>query len=364
MHFLTDIFVAIISGYLALTGMLADSISALLPVETTRPVATQTIVTENSALKRLDSTYADSQSLPDILLKNAAYQNASAIDGVNPTETNETTVEDALVNILCTYKTDTYSRTNTGTGFFVDPQGIIMTNSHIAQFLLLETVQNTGTTTCIVRAGNPAQPLYEAELLYISPAWIQQHAHLISETHPKGTGERDYALLYVTAGLHNAPMPSRFPHLSFDTSPLSMYNKNATITLGGYPAEGMNRTDINTELRPVVAETTITDMFTFTENKADVLLLGESPVGAFGASGGPVLNGDNKVIGLITTKGDDTIDSTTLRALTLSYIDRSMISESTFDLRKTMQGHLSFRAQLFQETIVPFLSRLLESELE
>lgn len=366
MQFIGDIFIAIIGGYLALTGSLAQGIETLLPTADTRNTAeTSTVAdTTSDTLKRLDSTYNVTEALPDILRTNAAYQNASIINGTEANEINDTAVEDALVNIFCTYKTEEYTRTNTGTGFFVDPAGIIMTNSHIAQFLLLETVANTGTTTCIVRAGNPATPRYEAELLYISPSWIQQHAHLITQAQPKGTGERDFALLYVTAGLNNTPLPGRFPYLTISTELLNYNMRNRTIAVAGYPAAGKDISDVTTTLEPVVAETTVTELYTFTENHADLIQIGSSPVGAFGASGGPILNQSNEVIGLITTKGDSDPDSTTLRALTLSYINRTIVEESTFTLQETMHGQLAFRAKLFQETIVPFLSKLLESELE
>lgn len=366
MQFLTDVLVAILGAYLALTGALADGIMTVLPVTTEertsynalQPEASHTEI--ESVLSVLSSAYKSSESLPDILVQNASYQSAQIMSGVEATTKSPWTVEDALVNIYCTYTTDTHKRTTTGSGFFIDKAGVILTNAHVAQFLLLEAVSTTGTTECIIRNGNPAEPRYEAELLYISPAWIQKHAHLIDSEQPRGTGERDYALLFVTKGLDNAPMPGQFPYLDVDTSLLHNTLIGDPILVGGYPAGDT----LGGALYLDTATTTITDMFTFVSNYADVISIGNSAVGEHGVSGGPVLNAEGNVIGLVTTKGSEEEGTHTLRALTLSYIDRTIIEESTFTLKETISGQLAFRAELFTSTIAPFLSRILESELE
>ncbi|MFT5036612.1 MAG: hypothetical protein ACI9VM_000174 [Candidatus Azotimanducaceae bacterium] len=373
MQFLTDILVAVLTSYLAFTNMLGDSIASLFPEQAApsghlsvqmapeKKVSDETLA---PLIESLESEYKQSTSLPDILIQNAAYQKASVIDGVRVEEINTTKVPDALVNIYCTYKTDNYVRTNTGTGFFIDSAGVILTNAHVAQFLILETVNKTGETECIIRAGDPAKPLYKAELLHISPAWILKHADLIAQENPQGTGERDYALLFVTAGLDNAPMPARFPYLSFDTSLLSTKMLDQEVLVAGYPAETFFEDGPDAELRPQSASSTVTDMFTFGSNYADIVSIAGSVIGEHGASGGPILNSEGKVIGLISTKGSPEEGSGSLRALTLSYVDRTILQESAIDLRQLISGRLALRAQLFTETIVPFLSEALESELE
>ncbi|MEM9337009.1 MAG: hypothetical protein AAGA35_04100, partial [Patescibacteria group bacterium] len=71
MHFLTDILVAILSGYLALTNGLADFISGEAPAEPAPHFE------ESAPLSPIPSTVEGGLPLPDILLKNADYPKAA-----------------------------------------------------------------------------------------------------------------------------------------------------------------------------------------------------------------------------------------------------------------------------------------------
>ncbi len=364
MQFLTDITIGILTAYLAFTNMLAGTILELTNFSQT-PISTlessiESNDTKDTAITQLSSAY---EAIPDILLQNSVYQNQSAsvinaqglAGNASPTE--------ALVNIYCTYKTDMYVKVTTGTGFFIDRKGVILTNAHVAQFLLLEGVE--GNTQCIIRTGNPATDTYEADLLYISPAWIRENAKLLTASRPSGTGERDYALLYVTSGLNNKPMPRYFPALSFDTRLLTINTLQDTVFAAGYPAETLfQESDGNAQLIPRLASTTITELMTFGSNYADVFSISGSYVGEQGSSGGPIVNTSGDAIGLISTRGDDTqFGQGSLRAITLSYIDRTIKEETGFNLRQNLGGNLPFRSQLFKDTLAPFLQFILTQQL-
>ena len=341
--------------------MIADGITNVLSPDTSPDEVTQQTKTDPRAptgLGRLSSAY---QTIPQILIDNTAYQSAN-LQNTQTSKPSSTPIE-ALVNIYCTYKTQEYIKATTGTGYFIDTDGIILTNAHVAQFLLLEGVE--GSTECIVRTGNPAEPTYEADLLYISPAWVQKHANLITQEHPQGTGERDYALLYVTSGLDNKPMPRHFPALSFDTELMTTGTLHDEVAAAGYPAEKLfNESDGNAELIPKLASTSIAELMTFSSNYADIFTIAGSEVGEQGSSGGPVVNQAGDAIGLISTRGDDEEFGTgSLRAITLSYIDRTIKEETGFTLEQNLGGNLPFRSQLFKDTLVPFLRGMLEREL-
>ncbi len=358
MSVLTSVLVAILSGYLALTTALADSLVALFP-PTPPSMHHEGAATEAAALTRIQSEYAD---IPKVVLEYSPTQVANALSALNTNVYAENPLE-ALVNIFCTYTRDGETRATTGSGFFIDSDGIILTNAHVAQYLLLEEI--SGETNCIIRTGNPAEPTFEVALLYISPAWILKNAASITQAAPRGTGERDYALLYVTEGIGNKPLPRAFASLPLYTGSISPRTRGLPINVAGYPAEtAFAAGDGTADLIPKLAPTTITDLMTFGSNLADVMSIGGSDVGEQGSSGGPILTTDNTVIGIISTRGDDERDGYgSLRALTLSYIARTYEEETTQSFALGLSGDLPARAAIFKQHMTPILLLLLQQEL-
>lgn len=354
MQIVINAIVFVLSTYLSLTNSLADFLSNTLSLE---PQLTET--SEEAPLANLPSFFGD--SLPDILLRSNEYQQAAlgAAAGLAGGTTDEPL--SALVNIFCTFSTDESIRTTTGSGFFIDPDGVIMTNAHIAQFLLLEKTEQFGDAECIVRTSSPASPRYTADLLYISPAWVEQNAAMVKAETPTGTGERDYALLYVSGDVAGWPLPAQFPALAFydDLLPISIVD--SSVTAAGYPATALIENGPSADLMARKAETTISELYTFGSNYADVISVRGSEVGAEGASGGPIVNEDGEVIGMIATRGDDETDgSGSLRAITLSHINRTIEEETGFSLSQNLNGDLPYRAKVFAETLTPFLVEILE----
>ena len=354
MNILGSIFVFIISGYIAFTNALATQIENILP--TSEKAGEEEILTDEMSL--LPSIFGN--RIPDILLSNAAYQQA-ALSNAGTSGQTASTPEEALVNVFCTFTTDDLVRTTTGSGFFIDPDGIIMTNAHVAQFLLLEETEEFGETDCIIRTGNPASPRYRAELLYLPPAWIEENADNLSQTIPLGTGERDYALLYVSESLDGESTPIVFPALMVADELLPVSVRGAEVVAAGYPASELIRNGSNTPLNAQVADTTISELYTFGSNYADVIAVRGSVVGAEGASGGPVLNDVGEVIGIIVTRGDDETDGEgSLRAITMSHISRTMEQETGQSLPNSLGGNLELKSQIFTDTVAPFLLQILE----
>ncbi len=356
MQMLSGLFVFIISIYFNAVSSLAEFIDAA--VSTPEPVVITEIVTTTPAVPE---TTSEISSIPQILIENAAYQKAAVVESILP-EAATSTAYEALVNIYCEHTTDTNIKVTTGTGFFIDTAGIILTNAHVAHFLLLDDI--IGESECVIRTGNPAEPKYVAELLYISPSWVRENASMFSEKTPTGTGERDYALLYVTSGLDNEPMPGRFPALPFDTELLKRGIVGQSAYVAGYPAESLFESGGRTPLVPKLATTTVAELMTFGSNYADVFTIMGTEVGEHGASGGPVLTEAGDVIGMISTKGDaEQFGEGSLRAITLSYVDRTIKEETGFDLLQNISGDIPRRARIFNETLVPFLRLVLEQQL-
>lgn len=374
---LGSIVTTILIGYLSLTNSIAHSIEAFITPQEITPITTEsqllkvTVPSEPSEkLSLFSRTVARATSIPKILRDNSAFQEAALIASTDVTSdipktvTNET-IEHALVNIFCQYKTDEYIRTTTGTGFFINKKGVLLTNAHVAQFLLLEHVDDSVIDAeCVVRTGNPAEPKYAAELLFISPTWILNNAKLIMDEAPRGTGESDYALLYVHKALGTDALPDTFPTLHTYTDFLSKSLTGASVFSAGYPAEKLFREGARAKLTPVVATTTIGELYTFGSNYADIFEISGSSVGEQGSSGGPIVHTEKGALGLIVTKGSDAGGlEKSLRALSLSYIDRTITEETGFTLMQNTQGNLEYRAEVFKKALIPYLSTLLKTEI-
>jgi S1-C subfamily serine protease len=363
MQFITDILVTGLTIYITLTNQLATQVLALLDVNTSTPQTVEETV-KVTHLPSLPSLFGSSGIIPDILLRSSEYQQAAVIGSNVPSTYTKDPLE-ALVNIYCTFVTKDTIRTTTGTGFFVHSDGVIITNAHVAQYLLLETTDLLGEADCVIRQGNPAIAKYRVELLYLPPAWIQRNAAVIDAIAPTGTGERDYALLYVSEPLNDEPLPARFPALAVDTELLPHTIKGEAVEAAGYPATDLIANGASTPLIPRKAETSITELYTFGSNYADVISIGGTAVGAEGSSGGPVINNTGKAIGIIVTRGDDDADGKgSLRAITLSHIERTILEETGFSLAKNISGNLPYRAKIFNETLSPFLINILATELK
>lgn len=370
--------VFILGGFLAFSGWLADVVHTTLGTEmpeTHAPVAVviepEEVEPEETEMQELPTEYEEGGLIPRILLDDPNYQQAAVASSVPPVEPPEPElslteqVEEAIVNVFCTVETEEKVRATTGSGVFIDSRGVILTNAHVAQLLLLAGLEDSDRETrCVVRRGNPAVASFEAELLYISPAWIREHADLIASQNPRGTGERDYALLYVSESLSDEPLPETFPALRRDVSLLTRDTSGEEVLVAGYPATLLAEEGPDAELIPVVASTTVGDLFTFGSGYADLIGINSSIVGEEGSSGGPVVDANGNVMGLVVTRGSISEGDRSLRAITLSYINRTIEEETGFNLASTLTGDLPLRAKIFRDALTPFLSGILERAFE
>lgn len=265
-----------------------------------------------------------------------------------------TAARNALVNILCMPRGGGSLSPISGSGVTIDPRGVILTNAHVAQYVLLSEDQSIDLE-CQVRTGAPAMAMWTAQVLYIPPAWVNAHASEINTQHPTGTGEHDYALLRITGAVPGQTAPTTFPSLPFDArDAIGFLGDN--VLGASYPAEFLGGMAAENDLYPVSSVSPINQLLTFGTTTVDVIAIGGVIEAQSGSSGGPILNAWGRLIGLITTTSDaPTTAGRDLRAITLSYINRDIQLQSGMDLTAYLSGDLASEEADFNANTAPGL---------
>lgn len=277
---------------------------------------------------------------------------AAVITAAQVEQANEV-LRASLVNILCTSISN--NSAISGSGVML-PNGIVLTNAHVAQFFLLRDYPHPNTVDCVVRTGAPAAGSYTAQLLYLPPTWIQANANQIGSSEEMGTGADDFAFL-----LTNAP-----------ASPLSMatneFAVNEQVLIGSYPAQYLGATTIVQNLFPATALATTDALYTFTPGgeTIDEVSLSSSVISQSGSSGGPILRLEDDALGaIITTQTEGTTTAQRrLQAITLSYIDRELKKFGEGGIVTLISGDVSAKADTFDSTTAPSLTQQLVAVLD
>jgi len=270
-----------------------------------------------------------------------------------PFEEINVLARESLVNILCTTNTASVSPIS-ASGVLVHYSGIILTNAHVGQYLLLEQDPRIAIS-CEIRTESPAKSAYKAELVYLPPQWVNEHAHQISELRPLGTGEHDWAILRITNTIDGNPLPTAFPFLSPETREAAGFTEDPVL-LASYPAGFIDGNTVQYNLYAASTITTIKKLYTFLDGSVDLLSLGGVIVAQGGSSGGAVINAWNHLIGVIVTSSDaETTSGRDLRAITLAHIDRSIKGQIGIGLIEFLSSDLRSKAADFRENIAPAL---------
>jgi hypothetical protein len=262
----------------------------------------------------------------------------------------------ALVNILCSTKTGGSLKPITGSGIMVDSRGIILTNAHVAQYVLIAQ-SNMSDLFCTVRTGAPAAGNWVPVVMYIPSVWINEHAADIVKSHALGTGEHDYALLYVASTTDGSPLPHSFSAVTPDSREAIAFVDDSVL-VASYPVEFVGGGIISSDLFPVSSIATIGRLLTFNVGSADVLSVGGVIGAQSGSSGGGVVNQWNRLVGLITTTSDGaTTAERDLHAITTGYINRDLKAQTGHSLSET----LAQDPRTASETFLPEAKKLTDA---
>lgn len=235
-------------------------------------------------------------------------------------------LRNALVNIMCYAPAGSGLHGMSGSGVFIDPKGIIITDAHVAQYFLLADRK----VSCTIRTGSPAADTYKAALIYISPLWLRANPAVLTQAAPLGTGEYDFAFLAVTKSATAAALPTSFPYVSLAQVPPI---PGTPIVIGSYGAQFLEANQIQSDLFPTIVFGSVKDVYTFKTNTIDVLALGGSVAAQEGSSGGGAVDALGALTGMITTStvSGDTA-SRFLSAITASYVRSEYASEMALPL--------------------------------
>ncbi len=269
----------------------------------------------------------------------------------------------AVVNILCTAKSATGLSPITGSGVIIDPRGIVVTNAHIAEFLLIKDFIQPNFVSCVVRTNNFYHTEYYAELVYISPMWVLNNKDLLKQQNPQGTGENDFAFLRITGSVDATSLPTAFSYIAPNVREDIIQDE--PVLLVSYPAGFLGGDIIFHGVDETSAVTTVQKLYTFSTNTIDLISVAGTVVGQKGSSGGAVIDKNDTLIGVISTESEaKTTSQRDLRAITLGHINRSLIDHEHNSLSAFLSQDLAVYARNFQTMVAPGLSQIIENELK
>ncbi len=303
-------------------------------------------------LEKLATELSFAKDKLDEMLTNQIFASVTTPVFIPDTEKTNKLTREALVNIMCTIKDNASTRRVSGSGIIIDPRGIILTNAHIGQYFLLEDSSYADSIDCVIRTGSPASAKYDAQVLYVSPLWVKENYDVITKENPKGTGENDFALLFMNEMLDaNKQAPDTFANVSYNTD-MTTVVKDTQIIIAGYPSGFLGGSTILKNLWQSSTITNIEEVYTFSSGAIDILSVGGNILAQKGASGGGVVDvSTDKLIGVVVTSTvDGDTDSRTLNAITVAHISRSLLSDAGVTLEQFLNTSLSEQVKSFKES--------------
>lgn len=264
----------------------------------------------------------------------------------------------AVVNIICLPGGGL--RGTSGSGIIIDPRGLIITVAHVGQNFLLRDYPTKDAGKCYIRTGSPAKNAYTAELVYVSPQWMKENKATFLETHPSGTGENDFAFLVITGSMTKTPLPKAFTYvpLSLPGTKIRVDDYVGTVS---YAAEFLSSSELRSSLYPTIKFASVEDVFTFGRNTTDIFSVAAGSAAQEGSSGGGVINKDDRLIGVISTrtvKAD--LSQRSLQAITIDHIRRTFRQDTGADLDAYLRADTATLIERFKETYTDLVKNLAE----
>ena len=274
----------------------------------------------------------------------------------------------ATVNIFCLTKTGGILDPISGSGVIIHEKGVIITSAHIAQYFLLKDYLTKNFIDCTIRIGSPAAPAYKAELLYMPPIWIESNAEKIVSDAPMGTGEYDFALLYITAPVSTGnTQPNTFPFIE-PADENDELVEGSSVFLSGYSAGFIDNLSVLKNLWLATSIATLKNVFVFHDSgkNPELLALSGTTAAQEGASGGAVIDFVNgKLHGLIAARTDgDTTGERELRAISMWHVNDTLKNFAGKTLVELISGNVAAEGRYFNAFVAPRLTKILTDVLD
>ncbi|MBX4216095.1 serine protease, partial [Candidatus Parcubacteria bacterium] len=278
-------------------------------------VATTTVtkVSPVSLKPKATSTAVKAKENPVLAMKRSLLSRILAGDTLKEADVNET-ARAATINIYCTARGDIMNPLS-GTGIIISKDGYVLTNAHVAQYLLL-----SDRLDCVGRNGSPAKNAYALKFAYFPKSWLDANAKKILDENATSTGEGDFAILAITEVL-GQPYPSEFPSLAPEFT--DVFVEGTPLLLAAYPAGFLGGITLGYNLWLTSSVSQISKLYYFNDGgSTDLFSMDGNILSQKGASGGgavSLLSG--KLLGILTTVTEaETTGGRELMALSIPYI--------------------------------------------
>ena len=266
--------------------------AAVTPTAATKPILAakpKIAATPTSEPKKEAPTWIETK------LPSSLYEPADGAAAVAAGKTDgETVARNTTVNLACVRKEGSALRITSGSGVVVSPEGLIMTDAHVAYFFLL------GEDGVGCSITHPSFPIfgYPGQVVYISPDWVRENEHAIGSQQSTATGEEDYAFVSFAPGA----APTSIGKLAYaqvsTTEPVA--KTGDALVVAGYPGAAATPEGYGSYSRLKIDEVTVEDVDAFSAKTADILQTSRSAVAASGSSGGGAFK-DGALVGLTVT---------------------------------------------------------------
>ncbi len=269
---------------------------------------------------------------------------------------NLTSIAEVSVNIICLQTTGSFVTASTGSGVIISPNGVVVTNAHVAQLILLEKV-GFDIECSVYRASNKDKG-YSAEIVFLPPEWVIENPDTLKNPNPMGTGEHDYALILIYE--NNIRNLNVFPYAGVNLD-VNLYDIDLPILISGFPGGPLNVHSLRSAGVFRTDNSKITDLFTFSSREPTVFSTERTIVAERGASGGGIFNGGSLVGITVTIAQQD--GGYRINALTTSYINSAIFSSMGMNLLQILGSDPRLLVQRFRDRHLNNLGNILKANI-